>query len=427
MAIVSETTRKQLLSWIGQDEGALVEFFSGFVKAKSPNPPGDTRLAVDYLSKFLSDRDIGYKIVAPQPTMPNIVSSFAGSGPGRHLVLNGHIDVFPAGDGVGWKRDPWSGEVAEGFVWGRGSADMKGGTAASFITYAYLHRVRGELNGRLTLTAVSDEETGGKWGTRYLLENHSDECLGDCVLNGEPSSPQTVRFGEKGALRVVLTVTTPGAHGAYAHRSASATKIAARLIQDLEKLTELEPDMPEAVGHVLVAPQVQAATEHGLGAGASAYIPKVVVNIGVIRGGLKVNMIPGECVMELDIRIPIGLDHKRVRAALADILQAYPEVGMSVTEAHCYEPSWCDPKGEMLEIIQRNAHAVTGILPQPITTLAGTDCRYWRHRGVPAYVYGPSPGNMGTKDEGVSIDEFLGVVRTHVLSAYDYLTRSVTS
>ena len=63
-------------------------------------------------------------------------------------------------------------------------------------------------------------------------------------------------------------------------------------------------------------------------------------------------------------------------------------------------------------------------LPQPITTLAGTDCRYWRHRGIPAYVYGPSPGNMGTKDEGVAVEEFLGTVRTHVLSAYDYLTAS---
>jgi len=427
MAKMSETTRRQLLSWIDKDKHTLVDFFSGFVKAKSPNPPGDTRVAVDYLCKFLSNKDIAYKIIAPQPTMPNIVSTFAGSGPGRHLVLNGHIDVFPAGDGAGWKRAPWSGEVAEGFIWGRGSADMKGGTAASFITYAYLHRIRGELNGKLTLTAVSDEETGGKWGTRYLLENHADECLGDCVLNGEPSSPQTVRFGEKGALRVALTVTTPGAHGAYPHRSASATKIAACLIKELEKLTELKPDMPEEVRRVLARPKVQAATEQGLGTGASAYIPKVVVNVGVIRGGLKVNMIPGECVMELDIRIPIGLDQKRVRAALAKVLKAYPEVGMSVTEAHCYEPSWCDPNGEMLEIIQSNAHSVTGIVPQPITTLAGTDCRYWRHRGVPAYVYGPSPGNMGAKDERVSIEEFLGVVGTHVLSAYDYLRRPAPS
>jgi len=421
---VSEATRKRLLSWIEEDQGALVEVFSGFVKAKSPNPPGDTREAVDFLCGFLKGKGLAHKIIAPRETMPNIVATFAGPRPGRHLVLNGHIDVFPAGDGAGWQRDPWSGDVANGMVWGRGSADMKGGTSASFIAYAYLNRIKDELNGRLTLTAVSDEETGGRWGTRYLLENHADECLGDCVLNGEPSSPYTVRYGEKGALRVVLTVTTPGAHGAYPHRSASATKIAARLIRDLERLTELEPRLPDEVRRAFAPPEIREATERGLGPGASDYISKVVVNVGVIRGGLKVNMTPGECVMELDIRIPIGLDQARLRAALADVLTRYPEVSMAITEAHCYEPSWCDPKGEMLEIIRANAKTVTGIVPQPITTLAGTDCRYWRQRGIPAYVYGPSPGNMGTKDEGVAVEEFLGTVRTHVLSAYDYLTRA---
>jgi succinyl-diaminopimelate desuccinylase len=421
---VSDATKKKLLTWVDEEREALVDFFSGFVRAKSPNPPGDTREAVDFLGKFLDRNGDPYKIVAPQETMPNIVASFTGPRPGRHLVLNGHIDVFPAGDGAGWKRDPWSGEVEDGAVWGRGAADMKGGTSASFITYAYLHRIRDELKGKLTLTAVSDEETGGKWGTRYLLENHPDDCLGDCVLNGEPSSPYTVRYGEKGALRVVLTVTTPGAHGAYPHRSASATKIAARLILDLEKLTELEPQLPEEVRRAFAPAEVREATEQGLGPGASDYVSKVVVNVGVIRGGLKVNMTPGECIMELDIRIPIGLDQARLRAALARILGAYPQVSISVTEAHCYEPSWCDPAGEMLEIIRSNAHAITGIRPQPITTLAGTDCRYWRQRGIPAYVYGPSPGNMGTRDEGVAVEEFLGVVRTHVLSAYEYLTRS---
>ena len=77
----------------------------------------EIREAVDFLCKFLTNRGIDYKIVAPQATMPNIVASFTGASAGRHLVLNGHIDVFPAGDGAGWKRDPWSGEVADGVVW----------------------------------------------------------------------------------------------------------------------------------------------------------------------------------------------------------------------------------------------------------------------------------------------------------------------
>ena len=89
---------------------------------------------------------------------------------GRHLVLNGHIDVFPGRPAETWSRDPWSGAVADGKVHGRGVADMKCGTSASIWTYIYLHRLREELGGRLTLTCVSDEETGGTWGAKWLVD-----------------------------------------------------------------------------------------------------------------------------------------------------------------------------------------------------------------------------------------------------------------
>ena len=95
---------------------------------------------------------------------------------------------------------------------------MKCGTTASIFTFLYLHELREELQGRLTLSAVSDEETFGPWGARYLSEHHP-EVFGDCCLNGEPSSPWTLRFGEKGPLWLEFTVRTRGAHGAYTHLS----------------------------------------------------------------------------------------------------------------------------------------------------------------------------------------------------------------
>jgi succinyl-diaminopimelate desuccinylase len=375
------------------------------------------------LCGLLEQAGLPFRVIAPQTEMPNIVASLDTGTAGRHLILNGHIDVFPAGDGTGWTHDPWSGDIAGGMLWGRGTADMKCGTVSLVLAYIYLHRLREHLRGKLTLTCVSDEETGGWWGTRFLLQNYPEECRGDCVLSGEPSSPHTVRYGEKGALRIVLTVRTPGSHGAYPHKSASATKIAARLIQSLEKLTELTPTPPHNIAPYLVRPDVHEALERGLGRGAAAVLPQVVVNVGVVRGGLKVNMTPGECILEVDIRLPIGLRRGDIERVLAGILADFPEVTLRTTDRHSYEPNWCDPSGELLEIIQDNAERVTGIRPVPVVTLAATDCRYWRELGIPAYVYGSSPGNMGARDEAVSTDEFLGVVRTHVLSAYDYLTR----
>src|SRR5205085_3706611 len=123
----------------------------------------------------------------------------------------------------------------------------KCGTAASVWTYVYLHRLREQLGGRLTLTCVSDEETGGTWGSKWLVDSFSEEFRGDCVLNGEPSTPATIRFGEKGTLRLVLEIDTPGAHAAYTHMSRNAIRIAAELIGDLYTLEEMPVPQPDDI------------------------------------------------------------------------------------------------------------------------------------------------------------------------------------
>lgn len=408
--------KKMLLDWIDQDREALIDFLSCFIQAKSPNPPGDTREAADYIKSFLDAKALPYRIIAPRETMPNIVGSFEGAAPGPHLVLNGHIDVFPAGDPENWTHGPWSGAIADGRIYGRGATDMKCGTTASIFAYAYLHRIRDKLKGKLTLTCVSDEETFGPWGARYLLEHHP-EVLGDCCLNGEPSSPLTIRFGEKGPLWLAFTIQTAGAHGAYPHASASATKIAAQLIVELESLADIQAAVPQQVEAAIRrhADLIDAAQ----GKGAADILRKVTVNIGVIDGGLKVNMVPGACRLEVDIRIPIGLQKESVMAEVQKIVARHPEV--SCQEMNYTPPSWCDPNGEMVRCIQQNVKSLKNFEPQPIASLGGTDARLWRYRGVPAYVYGPFPRNMGAADENVEIEEFLHVVRIHVLSAYDYL------
>src|SRR5205085_1289934 len=209
--------KAQLLRWIDEDRDEIVGFLCDFVRAKSPNPPGDTTLAAAHVTRFLEARALPFRVIAPQPTMPNIVGTFEGGRPGRHLVLNGHNGGFPADEtNERWTHGPWSGTIADGKIYGRGVADMKAGTSASIFTFAYLHRIREYLKGRLTLTAVSDEETFGPWGARYLMEHHA-EVHGDCLLNGEPSSPLTIRFGEKGPLWLRFTTRTRGAHGAYTH------------------------------------------------------------------------------------------------------------------------------------------------------------------------------------------------------------------
>ena len=412
--------KAQLLKWIDEDRDELIQFLSGFVQAKSPNPPGDTTEAVAFITRFLESRQLPFRLVDPQPTMANVVGTFEGSAPGRHLVLNGHIDVFPVDESEPWTHaGPWSGAIVDGKMYGRGIADMKCGTTASIFTYYYLYRVRDYLKGKLTLTAVSDEETFGPWGARYLMEHHRDEVLGDCCLNGEPGSPITVRFGEKAPLWLKITVRTPGAHGAYTHMTPSATKIAADIIRDLEEVTQIPtPGTPEVERALAEAGE---AIDQALGAGARDILQRVTLNIGVIGGGLKVNMIPGACSFEADFRLPVGYSKDHIMPAIEAIIARYPAASME--EMNSTEAAACDPFGDMAQIIQQNVEQLRGFRPAPIISMGGSDARLWRERGVPAYIYGPYPHGMGTVDEHVDVEDFLHVVRTHVLSAYDYLSR----
>ena len=409
--------RTALEDRLQRDRDEIIAFVRRLVQVPSENPPGDTTAVFDVVTRWLEARGLDYRIVAPQPYMPNLLASVQGGNPGRHLVLNGHLDVFPAGDPARWSDHPYSGAIRDGKLFGRGVADMKTGTAASILTYAYLNEYRQELAGTLTLTVVSDEETAGRWGSQYLLE-HYPEVLGDCVLNGEPSTPQLIRFGEKGMLWLAFRVTTLGGHGGYPFASPNAIRQAANLLADLDHLSSIEVDIPPEIDEKIEA--ARPIFDARLGRGATDGVKRVTVNIGRIQGGTKVNMIASDCRLEVDVRCPIGCPTERVLHQLDQILQGFGHISYEILNRS--EPNYHHPEAELMSIVQWNAEQVYGIRPLPAVSLGGTDGRLWRLRGIPAVVYGPTPHHMGAADEYVTIEELLGTVRVHVLSAFDYLT-----
>ncbi|MEM7743625.1 MAG: M20/M25/M40 family metallo-hydrolase [Pseudomonadota bacterium] len=417
-SVKEQSGRERILSWLDEEKDAIIELLRRLIRARSPNPPGDTLEASKVVREYLDSFGIKYRVIDPHREMPNIVSNFQGGKPGNHLVLNGHMDVFPVSDSRhGWTHDPWAADLSEGRIYGRGASDMKPGTTASIVSYVMLHRLREQVCGQLTLTCVSDEETFGPWGARYLMKHHP-EVHGDCLLNGEPSGPESIRFAERGPLWVEFTIRTKGAHGAYVHATESATKAAMALASDLEELTELEGAPPHNIASAVDAGR--PVMDKMMGQGAGALASRVTLNIGVIQGGEKVNMIPSECHFVADLRLPIGMDKSDLLPRLAEIAARHP--GVEWAEVGGDAPSWCDPAHEMVGILQRNVEAFGRPKPTPIVSLGGTDARLWRHIGVPAYVYGPHPYGMGSHDEYVDVDEFLHVVRTHALSAWDYLS-----
>lgn len=247
--------------------------------------------------------------------------------------------------------------------------------------------------------------------------------LGDCLLNAEPSGLGTVRFGEKSMLWLRFTVETGGGHSAYPHLGDSANRLAVRLVRRLEGIESKAPAEPRPVRLILDQPEVRAAAEASLGAGAAEVMRRVSMNVGVVRGGDAINMLPAKCVLDVDFRLPVGVSRAEVKADAAAIVDRLPGVRCEELDTGGIEASWSDPGHEMVGCLVRNAGSGPGggAVPQPVIGLGGTDARFWRARGVPAFVHGCSPAGMGAPDESVSIEEFHRVLRTHALAAFDYL------
>ena len=417
-----------LLELIEKDAQKHIELLQSLIRAASPNPPGDTREAIKVVCHYLDSHGISNKLIAPNAESPKLVSVFHGQGhaqkgrSGRRLVLNGHIDQFPVGDAEQWRRNPYSGDVEHGCVYGRSGVDMKAGTAASIIAFAHMHQLRSQVAGRCTLEVVSDEETGGRWGTRYLLEDDgSEERKGDCVLIDEPSGLDSIRFGEKGTLRLDFNVTAPAAHGAYTHRSEGAIRVASRLIDQLVTLEKVDFGMDEEIKQHMQQPEVRKIADEIMWKGAADAMLVPSVNIGTIQGGDKINMVPSDCTFAADIRVPIGVKSKAILERIDIILADFPGASYSIREDHSHSAEHSDPNHELVTLLQKNAKALHGRTPLTICSLGATDCKHFRAHGISAFAYGPHPGGMAERDEKVSIQEFLDVIKVHTLTAWDYL------
>lgn len=456
-------SKAALLETIDAERQDLINFLQSLTRSDSSNPPGDTITSACVVTTFLACRDVPSSIIAPKSHAPNVTSTFpaisptpshsrssslqldgstplspilaetlADSGistpnPGPRLIMNGHLDVFPCSESERsqWTHDPWSADIENNRLYGRGVVDMKAGTAATVAAYAYIFANRHLLNGTAVLEAVSDEETGGKWGSRYLLneDTRRETWKGDVQLNAEPTGLQSIRFGEKGTLRMTFTVKTKGAHGAYRHLSEGAIRIAARLINELVKLEDftdftLDPE----VRRYLDRKEVRDTVDEVMGPGASGMILRPTVNIGTIKGGVKVNTIPDSCEFEADIRLPIGLETGVILERIDATLKHFPEATYHVQEAASNPPNSCPFDHDLTRAIASNAEHILGRKPIAIPSLGATDAKHWRYKGIPAYSFGLSPEGMAGIDESVDLDDYINLVKVLTLAAWDFLT-----
>jgi acetylornithine deacetylase len=250
-------------------EGALIELTRALLAFRSENPkllrvPGEQEKAREqeeacqaYVAAQLQELGLDVDRWEILPDRYDVVGTLHGAGEGRSLILNGHMDVVPAGDPAMWPHDPWAGEVSDGKLWGRGSCDMKGGMACAIIALHVLRDLGIRLNGSVIVESVVDEETGGP-GTRSCIERGYGA---DGAIALESTSLDILPV-EGGLEWLRVVVRGVGGHSAMRFKSVHAggqgTAVSAiekmakilAMVQELERYwgnTKVHPLMPKGI------------------------------------------------------------------------------------------------------------------------------------------------------------------------------------
>ena len=411
------TDKSRLAASVESRSETLVDLCRSLVRTDSRNPPGDTTAMVETIEAVLdSTAGIEHRRVIGKVPVVNLVARVRGAGPGRRLVLNGHLDTFPIGESR-WSHPPLGAELEDGRIYGRGACDMKAGVAALVLALVALAELRDAWRGEVVLTLVGDEETGGRWGTQYLLAN-VEEAVGDAMLNADTGSPHVVRIGEKGNIWIEIEATGVASHAAHVHLGRNAVEALIDALAPVRALGALDPVLPEAVERTIAAAKAVSETESG--EGEAETLRRVTVNTGRIEGGIGVNTVPDRARALCDIRIPPGVTVDDVEAALASAIDPRPDVSWRILA--CTAPSWTDPGDAIVRAVRENAAAVTG-RDVVVNLRAGfSDARFYRHAGIPSVVYGVTPHHMGGPDEYATVEDMKAVFSVHTLAGFDYLT-----
>ncbi|MBA3262024.1 MAG: M20/M25/M40 family metallo-hydrolase [Thermoleophilaceae bacterium] len=318
-------------------ERRTTELLQRLIRFDTVNPPGNEAPAQEWLRGLLEPAGFECELLAAVPGRPNLIARLRSASDGPALCLLGHVDTVLA-DPSEWTVDPWSGELRDGFVWGRGALDMKSQVAAeSAAALALVEEGWRPEAGELMLVFTADEETGAAEGAQWLCREHPDRVRCDLVVN-EGAGPVVdydgrrvypVCVAEKGVFRFTLTTEGRSGHASVPRIGDNALAKMAPLLTALRERRpsfDLTPE-PEALLRALgvdpsdleAALRQVEAKDPGL---AVLIEPMLGVSMTptIIRAGEKINVIPSSAELQVDCRVPPDQGREHVMRAVAEVL-----------------------------------------------------------------------------------------------------------
>jgi acetylornithine deacetylase/succinyl-diaminopimelate desuccinylase-like protein len=423
-------------------EDEAVTWLQHYIQVDTVNPPGNESRAVDFIGKILDAEGISYESAESAPGRGNLWARLKG-GTKPALILLQHSDVVPA-DPDYWTTDPLSGEIRNGFIWGRGALDMKGTGISQLATFISLHRRGKLLNRDVVLVVSADEEAGGLYGAGWLVEHHPEIFAGAGLLINEGGGGEITEgaplFGvevtQKVPVWVRLTAVDSPGHGSTPKTTSSATRIVEAL--NIVRVSPFEPRIIPAVDAVfkdaagtvsdrwkssyeniaeavkdpafLVSLQEESPFMHAL--------TRDTCTITRMEASNKINVIPPTTWAELDCRILPD----RPSAVLVEKLRAMVKhTGVTVEVKMAFTPAVSGTDSELYRAIESVLQErYPGSQVTPTVSTGFTDSHFTRDLGIESYGFDPilvDPAEFQRvhgNDERVELDAFKQGVLDHL-------------
>ncbi|MEE9278007.1 MAG: M20/M25/M40 family metallo-hydrolase, partial [Dehalococcoidia bacterium] len=407
-----------------------LDIFVRYLRINTTNPPGNEKPAARFLGSIIEREGISCEYIEIQPAREALVARLPGDGSKRPLMLCNHTDVVPVEEAY-WTKPAFEGLIEGGKIYGRGAVDMKGAGVMQLMTLLLLKRHDVPRKRDIVFCAVPDEEAGSVWGMQWLSEHRPDVVdvefelseggTGTSQFAGKDAKLFSVATNEKDICWMKLTATgTPG-HGSRPHRDNSAV----HLTRALTKLADWERPISYTPETRLYLDQLSA---EGLlpKSGSDSELEAIItqnpamhamftntLNITMINSGIKANVIPAKSEAVIDCRLLPGQDREDWRRQITAVIDD-PRVDVSFhADWGQQQPQPVPWDTELFRTIESvMTEAIEDAVVVPATCVGGTDNRFLRQRGIPAYGFIPclltpeEAAGFHGNDEFLSVDNF---------------------
>ena len=420
----------QLCDLIDSRRDAIIGLTRDMVAFKSINPrfmpdPENSQESQlqDFVESQLREMNLDVTRWEAEARRPNLVGIRVGAGGGRSLAFNGHIDVVPIGDLVGWDYDPWGADIADGRLYGRGTVDMKAGVAAFMSAAKAINDSGIQLRGDLQLHIVVDEEAGGFAGTRDVIKRGYQA---DGIVCAEPTNGQ-VESAEGGLSWVRVTFRGRSAHAGWRFaqiypqadpdaQNADGVNAIEKCVKFVAALREFEREWARTRFHPLMPPGLPTMNPGvmvgGVGLGDDG-MPQITSNPA---------MVPDICVLDIDFKYLPCERFEDVRAEFEAFVKAFAGADLwlranpPTVQWHLSNidfPPFSTPDDHPLMTALRETHQSHGIETKLAGMLAVTDAAFYAGAGMTPIVLGPSGEGLHGDNEYVVVDSIIETAKVY--------------